>query len=142
MSTHETVLAWEFLYSTLSGDSTLMNEITSGEVYRALAPVGAVPPYIVFIFQSGADDVLFQGVRGFTDMLFQVKAVGPAKNTQPLADASARLDTLLTKVTDVAVTGGTIKACFRSQPFQLDELVNGEMWTNLGGLYRLIVRSS
>jgi hypothetical protein len=125
----------------MTGDGTLMS-IATGGVHRALALPSIAPPFIVFIHQSGMDKVLFQGIRGYTSMLFQVKAVGPAKSVQALADASARLDVVITRASEIAVTGGAVKACFREQPFQLDELVNGEMWTSIGGLYRLIARSS
>ena len=39
------------------------------------------------------------------------------------------------------MSNAAILACYREQPLILDEDVNGEEWTNIGGLYRLQVQA-
>ena len=39
------------------------------------------------------------------------------------------------------MSNAAILACYREQPLILDENVNGEEWTNIGGLYRLQVQA-
>src|SRR5260221_14596117 len=38
------------------------------------------------------------------------------------------------------MSNASILACYRESPLELDELVNGEIWSNMGGLYRLQVQ--
>jgi hypothetical protein len=141
-ASHEVSLGFAWIYSTLSGDSTLNATLTGG-VWRALAPPSTVAPYVVMIYQAaGKDSVAFRGTRAYSDLLYQVKAVGPSNSYASLVALSARLDTLLTLATQVAVTGGTILGCYRSSPLQVDELVNGELWSNIGGLYRMVAKSA
>ena len=39
------------------------------------------------------------------------------------------------------MSNAAILACYREQPLIVDEDVNGEEWTNIGGLYRLQVQA-
>jgi hypothetical protein len=39
------------------------------------------------------------------------------------------------------MSNAAILACYREQPLMIDEEVNGEEWTNIGGLYRLLVQA-
>lgn len=138
MSTAETIAGFTWLYNTLSGDSQLAS-LAPGGVWRAMAPPGTATPFVVFAMQSGTDVLTMNAARLMTDNLFQVKAVGPAKSMQAVADAAARVDDLL-KRTDGTVAGGAVLACYRESSLQLDELVTGELWTNLGGMYRLQIQ--
>lgn len=140
MSTHETALALEYIYSTLSGDATLMSYCPGG-VNRGYAPPSTVAPYIIIAYHAGSDMPVFGAAEAIASMVFQVKAVGPASGTATLLAAAARIQDLLpTKQT--SVTGGTIQGCYRWQPLQLDELVDGFSWLNVGGLYRIYAKSS
>ncbi len=141
MSTHETALALEYLVSTLSGDSTLMGYCPGG-VNRGYAPPSTATPYIIIAFQAGTDAPVFgTDTEGFANMVFQVKAVGPAKGTATLLNAAARIQDLL-PTKQISVTGGTIKGCYRWMPLLQDELEDGEQWLNAGGLYRIFAKSS
>ena len=145
-ASHEVALGFAWMLSVLSADSAY-SAATPGGTWRALIPAEATPPlsappYGVLIHQSGMDTVVFGGARAYANMLFQAKVVGPASGSAALESAAARMDTLLTISGQVAVTGGTILACYRFQPLQLDELVDGEEWMNIGGLYRLMAKSA
>jgi hypothetical protein len=144
-SAHEVALGFAWMMSVLSGDSTFVSQ-ASGGIWRAKVPAEASPPlgsppYCVLIYQTGSDTMRFGG-RAYSGMLFQARMVGPALSSAALETAAARMDTLLTLTAETAVTGGTIKSCYRSQPLQLDELVEGVEWTNIGGLYRMVAKSA
>lgn len=142
---HEIALGLQFLYSTLSGDSTLM-ALVPGGVRRAFAPAGTASPWIIIAHQSGADVITANGVRLMDDLLYQAKVVGPASVMDTLVAAAARLDVLLggtpagpvrnQPIVSNAVTIGWLLACWRESPLLIDELVEGIQWSHIGGLYR------
>ena len=144
---HETYLAFLWLESTLGGDSTLTGYAPGG-VHRSLAPPDAAFPFIVMAHQAGTDVTTMNGFRIMTEQLFQIRAVGPASISASIAQAAAQVDKLLGgppgvpasgTVTVSSVLEGQILACYREQQIMLDELVAGELFSNMGGLYRLIV---
>lgn len=141
---NEVFLGFQFIYAMLSADSTLAG-LAPGGVWRGLAPPGTATPYVVLVYQAGTDAVTMNGYRMIVDALYQVKAVGPANISETIAAASARLDKLLGgppsqpasgAVIINAVNEGQVLACYRQSPLMLDELVSGELWTSIGGLYR------
>lgn len=148
MSSHEVLLAYAWLQTTLQGDATLLGYAPGG-VFRSLADPNVSAPYVIVSFQAGSDSVTMNGFRVLTQATYQVKAVGPAKNTVALANASARIDALLggppsfppggIAIVVNAVSVGWLYACYRDAPLSVDELVSGELWSNFGGLYRLQV---
>lgn len=126
------------LTSVLSGDATFMSYITG--MYEVMAPTGATPDYALLIHQSATDVNAATAARIMTTTLFQVKLVGPAADEADLRTAYRRADALLQpNGRALANTGGTL-ACYREQTFSIGELNNnGELWLNVGGLYRIEV---
>ena len=141
MSVHEITMAFQFLVSTLSGDATLTS-LAPGGVFRAMAPPQTATPFVILAFQSGTDTLTGNAVRMISRTTFQAKAVGPASQTATIAQAAARIDDLLKIVRNASTTGGIILDCYRSSPLQIDELVDGELWTNWGGMYDLEIWQS
>lgn len=141
--THEVALALGWIVPTLSGDSTLSTAAPGG-VWRAEAPPGAATPFVVVMKQqSGSrDGLVFGGGRAFSELCFHVFAAGPAANGQGIASAAARIDTLLTVSQPTAITGGTLIASYRTAPIESDVLLDGVVWTNIGGEYHLMCKSS
>jgi len=143
---HEIMLGYAYLSATLGPDATLQS-LAPGGVNRAMAQPSTAIPYIIMAHQAGADTTTMNGFRVFSGLLYQVKAVGPATITATLAAAAARLDVLLggppnTPPQNVPiiignVTVGMLYTVYREQPLEADEMVTGEQWTNIGGLYRL-----
>jgi len=135
----EVALGLAYLKSTLSADATLSGYAPGG-VRRAMAQPQAPAPYITIKHQdNGADAPVFGGSRAYSDLYYEVKVWGSASGTETLINASDRIDTLISTATPVAVSGGTIKACFRSQPLQSDEEPDGEQWSFFGGVYRMFI---
>jgi hypothetical protein len=140
MSVLEAYAGIEFLYNTLTGDSTLMALVTG--VHRGKAPDLTVPPFVILTFQAGPDTLTANAIRLLNRGLYQVSAMGPANMSPLLAQAAARIDDLL-KRTSGSVTGGHIDACYREQPLLRDlPPVNGDAWAALGGLYRLEIEQA
>lgn len=142
----ETAQAYAWLSTTLNADSALTSAATGG-VWQGFARMGTVAPYAVFSQQSAADTLTMNATRLFTSLLLQVKAVGPARgvsgsNFTTLVTIANRIDVLLGRTGPVTLATGGVLACYREQPIQYEELVNGEQWTHLGGLYRCLLQGA
>lgn len=144
---HEGQLGHLFLYSTLSGDSTLTG-FAPGGVSRAVASPQASTPFVIVAYQAGTDSVTMNGYRMIVDSTYQVRAVGPSTQSLTVAQAAAQIDKLLgsppgTPVSgDVivsSVTEGRVLSCYRLSPLVLDEMVEDALWVTMGGLYRLVI---
>lgn len=146
MSVHETVISLAWLVAELEADTTFMG-LTPGGIHRALAPATddsgnqIATPYAILAFQSGLDTLTVNAYRVITQPLFQAKAVGPASNTAAIAASAARMDDLIKRASGT-VTGGIVLSCFREQLLMVDELVSNAQWTNIGGLYRLLIQQA
>lgn len=139
MSGHEGMLAIEWLTTVLGNDSTLSGYAPGG-VWRGMAPPETATPYIILSLQSGLDVVTMNAVRLMADVLLQVKAVGPATETATIANAATRIDQLIGQPPNAGTTQdglGYVLASYRQSPLIVDELVNGDVWSNIGGLYRI-----
>lgn len=137
---HEVAMAYSFLYGQLSGD-TIIKTNAPGGVFRGIAPSGATAPFVIMSFQSGFDVLTANVERLMSQPLMQVKAVGPGSSMTKLSLAAAEIDDVLKRQSGT-VTNGLILSCYRESPLQYDEVVNGEMWTHLGGLYRLLIQQT
>lgn len=131
----EAGLALEFLFSTLQNDTNL-TALGIGGVFRGLAPPSTNPPYVIVSLQSSQDTLNMNAYRIMTSSLYQVKVVAPASMMANLIQVASEIDQQL-RLTSGSVSNGYILSCYRESPLQIDELVNGELWTNVGGLYRL-----
>jgi hypothetical protein len=139
MSNHEIMLGFQWLQYVLTADATLMGYV-SGNVFRALAPATTPPPYIIYGYQSGSDALTLSAVRIYSNLLYQVKVCGPASMDVTLAAAATEIDNLLKRPVGIPITSdglGAILAAYREAPIIVDSEVNGEVWSNVGGLYRL-----
>jgi hypothetical protein len=146
MSANEAFIGLGFLVSRLSGDSTLTG-LAPGGVWDTMAPIGTQPIYILVAYQAGSDTTTMNGVRLISLPLYQVKAVGPASTAVSVAAAAAQMDVVLggkDGLKNITATGGFIAACYREQPLIYNDpkLVNGQMWTMIGGLHRLEIEAN
>lgn len=136
MST-EAAIGFTWLYSTLSGDSQLTS-LAPGGVWRGLAPPESSTPFIVMSLQSGIDVTSMNAFRILVECTYLIKVVGPASETTTIMSAADRLDALIgSPPTSGTTNNGAVLSSYRQSPVVIDEIVNGEQWTNAGGLYRL-----
>jgi hypothetical protein len=137
MSTTELEASLEFMKTKLTANATLVSLATGG-FHRSAAPVGAVPPFVIFAYQSGHDTLTFNANRVLSHLLFQVKAVGPVSMMTVIWQMAALIDDVLKKTAGTA-TGTKIDGYFREEPLMYDEVrPDGSRWTYCGGLYRSI----
>lgn len=143
---NEQMLAYIWIRQQLMNDSALTGYAPGG-VWRGLAPNAVSTPFVIVQHQGGLDVITVNGLRMLVDMTFQVKAIGPgdAITTDITNSAAARIDALFGSppgrppsgfITVNAVNVGWLYTIYRTAPLVLDELVNGETWTSIGGMYR------
>jgi hypothetical protein len=140
MSNHEAMLGIQWLENVLKNDATLAGYAPGG-VWRGYVPPGTPWNYVVYNFQAGSDVLSMNAVRLFDKLLYQVIISGPGSsdNDPILAAGATEIDNLL-KRPAYAVTPdglGAILAAYRETPIMKDAVVNGEKWTDVGGLYRV-----
>ena len=143
MSNHEAMLGIQWLQSVLVGDATLAGYAPGG-VWRGYVPPGTSWPYVVYNFKAGSDVLTANAVRVMDKLLYQVIVSGPASMDSTLAAAATEIDKLLRRPAFATTPDGlgAILAAYRETPIQKDALVNGEVWTDIGGLYRVLVEQT
>jgi hypothetical protein len=141
MSNHEVMIGFRWIIATARGNNDLM-AILVGGFHRSLAPQGVTPPYGLVNFQSGSDLTTANGVRIFSTPLYQIKAVGPASMTEQLEQAASINDDLFGERKSGTTVDGYVSASNRESPVQYDEMVNGKLWTNIGGMYRTLIEQN
>lgn len=139
---HEVATGYAFLKSTLQADSTLAS-LAPGGIFRSIAPTGTQTPVIIIAFQAGTDVLTTTGVRLMVNALYQVKVVDQASNMAGIIAAANQVDIVLggsQGIRNVSVSGGGyVLSCVREGPLAYDDtkLVVGQLWSYLGGLYRI-----
>ena len=143
MSNHEIMLGLQYLQSVLAGDATLAGYAPGG-VWRGYVPPGTSWPYVVYNFQAGSDVLTQNAVRVMDSLLFQVIVSGPSSMDVTLAAAATEIDKLLRRPAGTATPDGLgyVLACYRETPVMKDDLVNGEKWSDVGGLYRILLEQT
>lgn len=135
----EIAQAFQWVANTMQADSALMAAAPGG-VYREFAPVDTLAPFVLVNQQSGTDVLTVNANRLFVSLLLQIKALGPSGiggNYAALVTIADRIDALFRSVRDVGLSSGGILACYREQTIAYGELVNGQPFSHLGGLYRI-----
>ena len=128
-----------FVYWRLTSDAA-MAVLVGDRIYGREAPQGAAYPLVLFNVQSATDLLGAGAARLWMDALVQVKAVGPgaASELSPIAD---RLDALLHVAEPVVVSldgkSYQIHGAHRERAIGYDEVVAGQVYWHLGGLYRV-----
>jgi len=123
----------------MQADSALMAAATGG-IYREYAPVDTVAPFVIVQQQVATDVLTVNAVRLFVHILLQIKALGPSGqggNYGVLVTIADRIDALFKSVRDVGLSTGGILCCYREQSLAYSELINGQPWSHLGGLYHI-----
>jgi len=132
----ELAQALQWAESTMQADSALMT-VAVGNIWLAFAPIGTVPPFVIMSQQSATDVLTVNAVRLFTDILMQIKMIGPATNYAAVVAGADRIDALFKSVRSVGLGTGGVLCCYREQIVSYSELINGAAWHHLGGLYHI-----
>ena len=133
----------QWLYSLLSSDTGTggVSTLVSGRIYAYVAPSGAVFPFVIYSRQAGHDVMGVGTVRIMASEVYQVKVVGKAATValgtiKAIAD---RIDTLLQGATGTVVDGRVL-SCVREQGISYVETSGSDVYSHLGGLYRIQVQ--
>jgi hypothetical protein len=137
----EVAQAFQWVNSTMRADSALMSAAVGG-VWQGYADIGVTGPYTLYGQQASSDVLTMNAVRLWASILMQIKAVGPVNNYAALVTIADRIDTLFKRVGPVGLAVGGVLQCYREQSLALDEVIAGQQWSHLGGLYRIDVQSS
>jgi hypothetical protein len=135
----ETAQAFSWVATTMQADSALMAAAVGG-LYQGLAPVDTVAPFVLVIQQTGTDVLTMNANRLFVHILLQIKALGPSGpggSYSALVTIADRIDALFKRAGPVGLSSGGVLACWREQSLAYSELVNGQPWSHLGGLYHI-----
>jgi len=139
----ETAQAYQWVSTTMQADSALMAVATG--VYREYAPIDTVAPFVIVQQQVATDVLTVNAVRLFVSILLQIKALGPSGqggNYAALITIADRIDALFKSVRDVGLGTGGVLCCYREQSLAYSELINGQPWSYLGGLYHIELQGS
>ena len=138
----ETPMAYAWVDSTMRADSALMAAATGG-VWQGDADIGTIPPYAAYGRQTGSDVNTLSGIRLWSGILLQIKAVGPVANYAALVVIANRIDALFKNVRTTGLPGGGgVLSCIREAELELPMVVNGAQWAYLGGLYAIDLQGS
>jgi hypothetical protein len=123
--------------------STALTTLVSGRIYDTVVPDLVPPaalPYVVYQFQGGADLMTNGAARVWQSGIYLVRGVArfPYANLDAIAQT---IDVALHALAG-SVAAGTVYACVREQPFELDETTEGVQYRHLGGLYRAFSKES
>jgi hypothetical protein len=138
MSLYEPLGGFDFIF-------TRLNPLATGGAFVGIAPPDAATPYTVYSLQAGADLMVINGIRVWNDGLYLVKACGPVDESAAVYALAASNDAALHRQQNVSVESGAgvMLACVREQTVVYSEtVVNGGVWLNAGGLYRVYVQAS
>jgi len=139
----ETFRVEQWLYQLLSGDNGAsgVHTLVNGRIYAYQAPAGAAFPFVVYSRQAGHDVMGVGTARIMASELYQIKAVGKAASVSfgTIKAIADRIDTLLQGASGT-VTDGRVLSCVREQGISYVETSGSDVYSYLGGLYRIQVQ--
>ncbi len=137
--------AKRWLHATLKASSTLCALIggsSAPRIYDTMPPQttpAAALPYVIYQLQTPGNDLAtVSTTRIWASGLYLVRGIAewPYTNLDAIAEA---LDGALHGKSGT-VSDGTVYACVRERPFELNDYEEGLQIRQLGGLYRILSR--
>lgn len=139
----ETLAIDEWLYASLTGDSTLAG-IVGNRVYSEMAPDTATFPFVLFAHLSSVDVPTHNQYRIMVDAVYVVRGIvqDMSYNAESKAMAEA-IDRILHRSSGGSADSGgaLIFTSQRTQPFRVAEQQSGKSYRHLGGQYRIYAQS-
>lgn len=133
----EYLVAAEWLYATLHGDTALMATVT--DVTEHPGPQNATFPLVTFALHTATDVSEVAEHRIWAQLLMLVTVTGQGPSTLPLKPAALRLDALLHR-TSGATADGQVISSVRREEFYAPDLYEGIQYRRIGGIYELLVQ--
>jgi len=133
----EYLVAAEWLYGTLHGDTPLMDVVT--DVVEHPGPQDAVYPICTFALHSATDVAEVAEHRIWAQLLMLVTVIGQTTSTLDLKAAAIRIDALLHR-TSGSVSDGQVISSVRREEFYAPDQYEGIQYRRIGGMYELLVQ--
>lgn len=145
---NETLVADEWIHTTLTADATLMG-LVGGVWQDAIPPDDTTTalsrpwpnPHVVYFFQGGSDLMIVNATRIWSDGVWVIKAVDDRPSYSRMVDVDDRIEAALHRQSGT-VSGGTVWTAVRETPFRLAENIDGTAYRHLGGTYRIQAQRS
>lgn len=134
----ESLVAEQWLYTKLTGDSTL-NTAVGGRIYAYVAPQGAALPCVVYQQQAARDVAGVGPARIMSNMVYLIKVIGQTRSFGDLETVANRIDAVL-QAASGSNSRGNVWACVRDSPFAMVENTEAGEYRHLGGIYRIFAK--
>ncbi len=139
----ETVRVEQWLCELLTGDTGEggVSTLVGGRIYAYVAPEGSAFPLVIYSRQAGHDVAGVGSARIMASEVYQVKVIGRAAAVlfNAIKAIADRIDSLLQGASG-SVVDGQILSCVREQVVSYVENSGSDVYSHLGGLYRIQVQ--
>lgn len=139
----EITQAYAYVVGAMKADSALMVAAVGG-VWQGFAPIGTTAPYALVTKQDAGDSLTMNAVRILSQILLQIKAVGPSTSYDTLEIIANRIDALFGRSGVVTPsTGGVVFDTYRDGEIAYEEEpAPGVQMSHLGGLYHIEIQGT
>lgn len=138
---HEPTRAERWIYTTLSGDPTLVSLIGGARIYANVAPQGIAYPFVVYQMMSPGTALYGNGPNIIWQrMVYLVKAVTKGTSASSLQTIVDRINDLL-HAERGAVSDAQIDYSIKLRPFVLPTLEGNVQYQQLGSEFEIAVRA-
>jgi hypothetical protein len=118
----------EWLYSRLAADQVGV----ANRVYRNVAPNSATLPLVLFSYIQGGDVLGVNVARIMTNGRWLIRAVNKTPSGKALETIADAINSQLHRQ-----SGTGVHACWREEPFEMTEVIDGEQYQYLGAFYHI-----
>jgi hypothetical protein len=138
----EIAQAYQWSIALMQADTALVAASTGG-IWQGFADQGTPGPYTLVTAQTpGVDALTMNAKRLFSRGVLQIKAVGPTSGYAALVIIANRIDAIFGRTGPAGLSVGGVLDSYREQQVAYEELVNGQSWSHLGGLYHIDLQGS
>lgn len=123
------------LYSKLSTDNDLIEELGGTAIYNKQAPQSPGSAYVVFGWQGGGDEN--ESPRRLRNVLYQIKGIARRQSTA--ASIDSKLDAALHLQTLTVSGFSNIWMAREGDINYVEQDSGGVTWYHVGGMYRILI---
>jgi hypothetical protein len=143
---YEPLVAARFIYGRLIQYPALAAKVGT-RVYQDVAPQGTAFPHIVFTQIFASDLIVVNGIRIWSNMLWQIEYWARTNDPAVVAEGAALIDAALHRksgpLTGATYGSGYMLECFRERPLALPPRTEGDVvYRRAGGEYRQRVQAT
>jgi hypothetical protein len=138
----EIAQAYQWAIALMQADSALV-AASLGGIWQGFADIGTPGPYtLITALTPGVDTLTMNAKRLFSRGTLQIKGIGPTNNYAALIIIADRIDAIFGRTGPAGLSVGGVLDSYREQQVAYEELVNGQLWSHLGGFYHIDLQGS